>query len=242
MSGGACGVPWLFFPQSLTLHAPHPTPPPLSPTEVDGHAISNDGRVQFGSGSPIDARVFITLKLVGQPLTLCLYRGGKALEVTTTTEARLDLVPDTWYKPFSSYVFFAGLVFLPMARGVTSTYYHTSIIYEGEGLKHVHAEQQVVALGSILPHSITLGYTRHEFTPEPLLKVGSVDILCLGDVLRATQVCSEEYIVFLFAKGAKLVLPLAAARAATAALMKAHGITAEASEDVVARAAKGPLV
>ncbi len=209
-------------------------------TAVEGKPISNDGRVQFGSGSPMDARVLVTLKLVGAPLRLSVIRAGALLEVATTAEAEIELVPSTWHRD-SSYVFFAGLVFIPMARGTSDSYYHTQVLWEGHGLKHVHAEQQVVGLGSILPHQCTLGYTARGYKPEPLLKINGEAVMCLADVLRITRSASGAFVVFEFAKALKMVLALDEARAATASLMKVHGITAEASADVVAAAAKGPL-
>jgi S1-C subfamily serine protease len=48
---------------------------------VDGHAVSNDGRVQYGKGSPVDFRVYVTTKLAGEPLALSLLRGGAVVEL-----------------------------------------------------------------------------------------------------------------------------------------------------------------
>ena len=209
-------------------------------TEVDGHRISNDGRVRYGAGSPMDWRVYITLKLVGAPLRLTLFRAGARMDVATTAEGELELVPSTWFRD-TQYVFFAGLVFLPMAAGVKDTYYHTQVLYEADGRKHVHPAQQVVGLGTILPHSCTLGYSLRQFSVEPLLKVNGEAVMCLGDVFRLTEAAAGDYIVFEFNKASKLVLSLREAREATKALMKDHGIAQSASADVVAAAALGPL-
>ena len=209
-------------------------------TAVEGKPVSNDGRVQYGSGSPIDARVLVTLKLVGSPLRLSVFRAGAQLEIATSAEAEIELVPSNWFRD-SSYCFFAGLVFLPIARGTTDSYFYTQVLWEGQGLKHVHAEQQVVGLGSILPHSCTLGYTGGDFRHEPLLSINGEAVLCLADVLRLTRSATGAFVVFSFAKAKKMVLALGAAREATASLMRAHGVAAEASADVVAAAAREPL-
>lgn len=47
---------------------------------VDGEIISNDGRVSRAGGSPIDFRIAVTLKLVGEPIT-CVRGGGGCFTV-----------------------------------------------------------------------------------------------------------------------------------------------------------------
>jgi S1-C subfamily serine protease len=84
--------------------------------KVDGTPVSNDGRAQYGKGSPMDFRVFATTKLAGEPLMLSLLREGEAVEVTVAAERRVPLFKQTWYAD-AEYVLFGGVVFIPMANG-----------------------------------------------------------------------------------------------------------------------------
>ena len=122
---------------------------------VDGHAVSNDGRVQYGKGSPVDFRVYVTTKLAGEPLALSLLRGGAVVELTVPAERAVDIFPRTWFRD-AEYVLFGGLVLVPMATGTKNTAFHTRVNHEVEGRKHEHPEQHVVGLSQILPHSVNL--------------------------------------------------------------------------------------
>jgi S1-C subfamily serine protease len=82
-------------------------------TKVDGHPVSNDGRAQYGKGSPMDFRVYVSTKLAGNPLALSLFREGAIVELTVPAERQLDLFPRTWYKDVR---FFACAPLAPLTR------------------------------------------------------------------------------------------------------------------------------
>ena len=208
--------------------------------KVDGNPVSNDGRVQYGKGSPMDFRVYVTTKLVGEPLNLTLLREGVVVEVEVPAEREVDIYPRTWYKD-AEYVMFGGCVFVPMARGTTDHAYHVTLNSEMAGRKHAHPDQQVVGLSGILPHSVTLGYKETSVDTDPLLQVDGKEVNCLADLLLATQQAKGPFIVFEFGEKKKMVLQLDAAREATVKLMADHGITKDASDAVYAAAAKGFL-
>jgi hypothetical protein len=205
-------------------------------TAVDGMAISNDGRVRREKGaSPLDFRVVVTSKLVGESLTLSVFREGARLELAVAAENPPKLLPRTWYSP-ASYVMFAGLVFVPLsAELVKEGSYHAELLYAGEGLKHKSTSQQMVSVIQILPHELTLGYSELEFPAHlPLLAIDGAPVHCLADVAAATLRSSGEWICFSFAQGRRLALPLAEARRATTELLAEHRIPAVASDDIAA--------
>jgi hypothetical protein len=205
-------------------------------TAVDGMAISNDGRVRREKGaSPLDFRVVVTSKLVGESLTLSVFREGARLELAVAAENPPKLLPRTWYSP-ASYVMFAGLVFVPLsAELVEEGAYHAELLYAGEGLKHKSTSQQMVSVIQILPHELTLGYSELEFPAHlPLLAIDGAPVLSLADVAAATLRSSGEWICFSFVKGRRLALPLAEARRATTELLAEHRIPAVASDDIAA--------
>lgn len=206
---------------------------------VDGEPISNDGRVRFGGRSPLDFRVRVSLKLVGEPLALTLLRGGARVDVATTAEAPPLLVPHRWHGR-AAFFLFAGLVFSPMHFQDTKALphaYEASLRLLGHDRKHEKRGQQVVALVALLPHSLTLGYKLSSFDREALLAVNGADIDCLADVFRACRDAQGEFCDFLFTGGRRVILPLADARRVTGEVMRSNKITHEASDDVLAAVA-----
>jgi S1-C subfamily serine protease len=55
---------------------------------VDGERISNDGRVKRGENSPMDFRVCVTMKLVGEPIRYSIVRAGQRREVEAAAGRR----------------------------------------------------------------------------------------------------------------------------------------------------------
>ena len=197
-------------------------------TAVDGMAISNDGRVRREKGaSPLDFRVVVTSKLVGESLALSVFREGARLELAVAAENPPKLLPSTWYSP-ASYVMFAGLVFVPLSlleELVEKGSYLAELLYAGEGLKHKSTSQQMVSVIQILPHELTLGYSELEFPAHlPLLAIDGAPVHRLADVAAATLRSSGEWICCSFAQGRRLALPLAEARRATTELLAEHRI------------------
>jgi S1-C subfamily serine protease len=210
---------------------------------LDGEPVSNDGRIKHGTGSPMDFRVKVTLKLVGEPLMLSVMRGGERFDIAALAELAPQIVPKRWFGP-AAYVVFAGMVFVPMhsqkgADGLLEFPYNswTAGLHKHAGRKHVNAKQQVCSLAAILPHTLMLGYDFSFFQHEPLLKVDGVDVLCLADILRATTQARGPWITFEFGDSKQVVLLLEDARVATTELMSKHGIAQAASDGVAAQAA-----
>ena len=112
---------------------------------VEGQSISNSGKVKYGTGSPMDFRVYVTMKLVGQPLELGLFRRGKTETISTTSESQHHITPFTWYGD-SSYCMFGGLVFVPASEPSDDYFYHSHLLWEKSGRKLFSKLQQVVIL------------------------------------------------------------------------------------------------
>jgi len=204
---------------------------------VDGERISNDGRVKRGENSPMDFRVCVTMKLVGEPICYSIVRAGQRREVEAAAERAPELTPAVWYGP-AQYCIFAGLVFIPATDAcefpIMHAPYSKSRFLEA-GRRHEHARQQLPVLVSLLPHSVLLGYERREYDVfSPLLTVDGEDVLCLADVHRLCRASKGPYTTFRFARGRCIVLPTAEGRAATAELMHEHRIASDASDDIVA--------
>ena len=211
---------------------------------VDGEEVSNDGRIQRAGISPIDFRISISMKLVGEPIALTLMREGKKVEITTVGEDPRRLTPLTWYGP-TSYCLFAGLVFCPLhehysrhSKSGNVAYYRTiqtAGTWHSEGRKHERTDQQVVGLATILPHSLTLGYETENYRDLhlPLLEIDGSPVHNCADVYRLTQVAQGPWITFLFGDSKRIILPLTEARTVTVDIMAQHRISADASSDII---------
>jgi S1-C subfamily serine protease len=207
---------------------------------VDGEKVSNDGRVKRGDNSPMDFRVCVTLKLVGEKVRYTIVRNGEKRDVEAAAERVPQLTPATWYGP-TQFSIFAGLVFVPATDAAEYPIMHAPYSlgrYHEAGFKHEHQHQQLPVLVTILPHSIMIGYEPKVFDPfSPLLSVDGTNVLSLADVHRLCAASAGPFTTFVFAGGRRIVLPTAEGRAATAELMKEHRITHEASSDIIAATA-----
>jgi hypothetical protein len=213
---------------------------------INGENVSNDGRIQRAGLSPIDFRVAVTLKLVGESISMTVLRKGKPVEITAVGEDPPRITPIRWYGK-TSYCLFAGLVFCPLhehynrrnAHGNIAYYrtIQTAEVWHSEGRKHERADQQVIGLATILPHSLMLGYEAEDFRDVnvPLLEIDGHLIHNLADVYRFSQAAAGPWITFKFGSSKVIVLPVKASRAVTKELMAQHGISGEASADVDAK-------
>lgn len=201
--------------------------------EVDGHTVSNDGRIRRGESSALDFRVAFSLKLVGEPITLVIYRGSERLEISTEAERIPELVPSTWFKR-PSFVCVAGLIFIPLHMHDTSDELSPFFsAFLSSILTQQSATDQIVVLnGSALPHSVTLGYDDDDFDELPLISVDGKKIRNLADVAAAVESASGPLVEFAFALDRVIVLPLNEGRRATADLMREYGIAAPWSSDI----------
>lgn len=211
----------------------------------DGHRITNDGRISRPGSSPMDFRSALTRLLVGEATTLRIFRaGGTRLDLPVLAEDPPLLVPDINHVG-TSYCVFAGLVFAPVTHhlahrsaaddsdaavdSVDVFASYTSLdLYLKAGKVHERADQQIVTLAALLPHSLMLGYDFHAFRARPLLKIDGAAVVNLADVHRRTQEAKGRFITFEFATDVRITLPLAASRRATKELMEEHRIAHEA--------------
>ena len=205
---------------------------------VDGEMISNDGRIQRKKSSPIDFRVAVTMKIVGDPLKYGVFRRGEVKYFDSVAERIAELVPKTWFGA-TTYCIFAGLVFVPVSKAGEESrkmFSRESVNkYTMAGRQHERVDQQVCVLITILPHPLLLGYEDDEFTTyEPLISVDGFQIVCIADIFHCCKRSPGPYTIFMFSSGRRIVLPTEKARKATVELMKEHRIKHEASADVIA--------
>ena len=210
---------------------------------INGENVSNDGRIQRAGVSPIDFRAAVTIKLVGEPISMTVLRKGKQVEISIVGEDPPRLTPIRWFNR-SSYCLFAGLVFCPLHlhynRRVTNgniAYYctlQTAEVWQSEGRKHERSHQQIIGLATILPHSLMLGYEAEDFRDMhlPLLEIDGQIINNMTDVHRLLNAAKGPWVTFKFGSSKVIVLPLEKSQGVTKELMTQHGISEEASPDV----------
>ena len=88
-------------------------------TAIDGHAIANDGTVEFRPKEYTSFGYYIDNHQVGDKLTLDIIRDSKPLskEITlTTTSKDFWLVQREQYDTFPRYFIFGGFVFTPVTK------------------------------------------------------------------------------------------------------------------------------
>jgi S1-C subfamily serine protease len=210
---------------------------------VDGHKIANDGRCCVSSLPPMDFRSIITLKHVGEPLSMKIYRKGKLIEIQTVAENPPRIVPIVDYNRFVPYVMWSGLVFIPFVERRISKggawYRRQACQYlELKGREYTDINQQVVIVSAILPHRVSIGYddSKLEITPAtPVYQINGKDIHSLidvADVIASAKAQSEKWINIEFCNDSVIVLPLKEGMDATLDLQKDFGMEKPFSKDI----------
>lgn len=210
---------------------------------INGENVSNDGRIQRPGVSPIDFRAAVTIKLIGEYISMTVLRKGKHVKISVLGEDPPRITPIRWYNK-ASYCLFAGLVFCPLhlhynRRNTTGNiaYYctlQTAEVWHSEGRKHERTDQQIIGLATILPHSLMLGYEAEDFRDMhlPLLEIDGQVVNNLADVHRFLKAAKGPWVTFKFGSSKVIVLPLEKSQEVTSELMTQHGISEEASPDV----------
>ena len=129
---------------------------------VDGHKISNDGRVKLPGFQPLSFEAIVTLKLVGKEINYTFNRNGQRRDIQVVAEN-----PPRWSplvskdKLQTSYIMFAGLVFSPYSRdseGMENWDGWLSNVLKQKGRYFEKSDDQIVIMTSILPHRVSMLY------------------------------------------------------------------------------------
>ena len=134
-------------------------------TNIDGHAIANNGTVQYGGRHRTRYDVVLGEHFVGDSMKLSILRAGQPHDVTLTLTHWRPLVPRSRYDHAPRYVVYGGLVFQTLTRDFLTTWDKWWNKAPKEFLYYYYlgtrsdAREEVVILTQILADEINVGYS-----------------------------------------------------------------------------------
>ena len=205
-------------------------------TAIDGHAIANNGTVQYRGHHRTRLDVALVGRYVGDRIPLSTVRAGQRREVEVVLRPWLPLVPRTPHDQLPAYFVYAGLVFQTLTRDFLATWgdrwwekapaEFRVAYYWGE---RTAARHEVVVLTQVLADEINVGYSN--LYNESVLAVDGMVPRDLTDfVARLTE--ATGIVEILMSSGGIILLETAAVRAATARILARYHIPADRSADL----------
>lgn len=216
----------------------------LQPGDVllsfDGIALANDGTVPFRARERIFFTSLVTQKPTGSHALVEVLRGGKKLpEPLKVPLAPLrPLVRVHCYDELPSFYVFAGLVFVPLSQPFLhewgDSWMNSSprrLVEKAlHGLASVPGEQ-VVILSQVLVADVNAGY--QSLTNLQVLTVDGKKIKDLRALREAILNAPGPFVVLGMEQDRRLVLDLAAARAADAGVLRRYRVPFSTSADLL---------
>jgi hypothetical protein len=211
----------------------------------DGVPIANDGTVPFRARERIFFTSLITQRATGSTALVEVLRGGRRLaEPLAVPLAPLrPLVRVHCYDELPSFFVFAGLVFVPLSQPFLhewgDNWQSSSPRRLVEKALHGLASEpgeQVVILSQVLVADVNAGY--QSLTNLQVLTVDGAKIKDLRALRKAILSARGPYVVLGMEQDRRLVLDLAAARAADAAVLRRYRVPFSTSADLLEEAAK----
>jgi S1-C subfamily serine protease len=223
-----------------------PSDGPLQPgdvlTELDGHAVAEDGTVEFRPRERTSLAYYVQARQVGQSLPVVIYRGGErqalTLELNRAFQAD-QLVPLERYDTLPSYYIYGGFVFTPLTRDYLKIWggnwqqaAPSSLLVFLERNFAERPGQQVVLGMKVLPHDVNQGY--HNAGNWVVEEVDGKKVDNLRELIAAIEQGTGEFVTFRGANRQEYVLDRAKAAAAREGILRTYRIPADRSPDLQA--------
>ncbi len=208
---------------------------------VEGHAIADDGTVEFRDKERTSVSYYIQAHQVGDALPLEILRDGKRIPVTAALSRSLEkdwLIPLDRYDILPTYYIYGGLVFCPL----TVDYLHSwgQNWYESAPKDLVAMLQfnyvtedadQVVVLSKVLAAKVNQGY--QDMNNWVVEKVDDRKVGNLKDLIRAAEAeGADPFVKFSNKNGNEIVLDRRGVKENTPAILETYQIEHDRSPDL----------
>ncbi len=198
-------------------------------TAIGGHAIANDGTVEFRPRERTSFTYYTDERQIGEPVTLGYLREGQPATVTlplTRTMGEGDLVAGPHYDERPAYYVFGGLVFAPLTRDYVGLW--------GNNFPELRAlvdrpptfdGQEVVIVSRVLSATVNEGY--QDIVNFVIATVDGRKPADLAELVKIVEQGTAPFVTFVAADGRQIVLERAAARAAGPTIMERYLVPAD---------------
>jgi S1-C subfamily serine protease len=191
---------------------------------IDGHAIANDGTVEFRPRERTALTFYTDGRQIGDAIAVAFLREGRALSATiplTRPMGEGDLVGGPHYDTRPAYYLFGGLVFAPLTTDYVSMW--------GNAYPQISAlsqepptfdGQEILVLSRVLAAEANEGY--HELVNLVVTAVDGKKPANLAELVRLVEEGQSSFVTFSASDGREVILDRARAREAGPAIMKLY--------------------
>ena len=207
---------------------------------VDGHAVAEDGSVEFRPDERTHFDYYIQHHQVGETLRVEIMRSGQPATLTVplrTAWGTSDLVPRWRYGTRPSYYLYGGLVFCPLSLDYLRTwgeawYHHAPVAlrnYYQHGVWQAEGEE-VVILTKVLSSELNTGY--QDLVNQRIIEVNDQTIRNLRELASIVDQSTDAFIVFKTEHQQLIVLDREQARVKSRQIAQTYDIPADRSPDL----------
>lgn len=200
----------------------------------DGVAVANEGTVPFRFSERIALGYLISEKYTGDKAEIGIIREGRKMNIITTLNPRVHLVPYHIEEARPSYLIVAGLVFTPLSEPLIDNESEDTIglrlLAKARYCLPQFEGEQIVILSQILANEVNLGY--ENMSNQQVLKFNGVKVKNVQHLAHLVDLCNDKYLIFEFEDKLLVVLERQAASLKTPQILQDYGIAYERSPDL----------
>lgn len=209
---------------------------------LDGHAIADDGTVEFRPRQRTSLSYWVQEKQVGDSITLDVFRDGNPLALTATlfrASTADALVADEQYDVRPSYYIYGGIVFCPLTKNLLKAWGpnwyanapNNLMSFLDRNFPEVNGEQVILAL-KVLAADVNQGY--HAWNNWVVESVDGQRVRTMKELIAAVESAKGgDFITFGDGSGRVLVLDRKKAAASHASLLNTYRIPDDRSPDLM---------
>jgi len=211
-------------------------------TSVDGHAIADDGTVEFRQGARTSYAYYTQHHQLGDRLTVGFLRSGQArtLRIRLSGAAGAhDLVPGYRYDVRPSYYIYGGLVLCPLTLDYLRTW--GKAWYDDAPTHLVHAYvsgratrrvEEVVLIIKVLPANLNTGYG--DLVNQRIVAVNGHTITNLRELVALVEQPTESaFTVFRTQDQERIVFDREQVKRQTRQILETYDVPRDRSEDLL---------
>jgi len=203
-------------------------------TAIDGHAIENDGTVEFRRHEYTNFYYFVDRHQMGERVRFNIIRNRKPMCVEvplTMTGDEIFLVKTMRYDRMPSYFIYGGYVFSPLTRNlILSTNRNRLKLSCLAGKWQKRERREAVVLLKVLASEISRGDNR--FGMWPIVKVNGKTFTDFHAFLSLLQEAESRYCVLEDSDGVKVIIDREEALGRQRAILRKYNIEFDRSADL----------
>jgi S1-C subfamily serine protease len=203
---------------------------------IEGHAIANNGTVEFRPSERTSFRYFADIRQVGEAVDLEVLRDSRVQPVhiqLTPWGKRLNLLGSWLYEVPPRYLVFGGLVFAPASRNLANAIDYSEPLWTLDKKRPGAATEEAVVLVKVLAGVVNEGY--HRLAGEVITQVNGAKPKDFADFVRLLEGADGTFLTLAYEGGDKeIVLDRERARAESGRILARYGVRADRSADLAA--------